>query len=114
MVSSRERTKSKRKGYRFDGQRILVTLKTAFADGQAYLANISTTGCALESPTVAISPSEKILVTIALAGEKEKVEAAGRVVRVEKQLIAVRFTVIEDATVRLIQAYFFRKLRNQR
>ena len=77
------------------------------------LRDISTSGCALSSVNVPVLLQEKILVILVLPGENEKIEATGIVTRVEADNFAVSFTLIEPATVKLIQTFFFKTLRNK-
>lgn len=113
MVQSHLRKRSRRKAYRFSGDRLPVLYKTRLDDGEAVLRDISTSGCALSSVTVPVLLQEKVLVILVLPGENEKIEATGIVTRVEADNFAVSFTLIESATVKLIQTFFFKTLRNK-
>ena len=107
MVQSHLRKRSRRKAYRFFGDRLPVQYKTRFEDGEAVLRDISTSGCALSSVTVPVLLQEKVLIILVLPGENEKIEATGRVTRAEADSFAVSFTLIELASVKLIQMFFF-------
>lgn len=87
--------------------------RTRFDDGEAVLLDISTSGCALSSVSVPVVLQEKVLVILALPGENEKIEATGIVTRVDADNFAVSFTLIEAVTVKLIQTFFFKTLRNK-
>ncbi|MBM9514368.1 PilZ domain-containing protein [Desulfobulbus marinus] len=88
--------------------------RTRFDDGEAVLRDISTSGCALSSVSVPVVLREKVLVMLTLPEEKEKIEATGIVTRVDADTFAVAFTLIESATVKLIQTFFFKTLRNKK
>ena len=114
MAQSYFRKKSRRKACRFFGDGLPVQYKTRYDDGEAVLRDISTSGCALSSVTIPVVYQEKILIILVLPGEKERVEATGRVTRVEDDHCAVSFTLIEPVTVKLIQVFFFQALRNKK
>ena len=113
MVQSHLRKKSRRKAYRFFGDRLPIQYKTRFEDGEGVLRDISTSGCALSSVTVPVLLQEKVLIILVLPGGNEKIEATGRVTRVEADSFAVSFTLIESASVKLIQTFFFQALRHK-
>ncbi len=111
MSASRRTKKSKRKALRLCCHKHPVTYKTAYDDGEGFLINISSGGCAFESATLALSVQEKVLVSIELDGKENIVEAKAVVVRVKENEIAVKFILIEPSSQSLIRSYFTKKLR---
>lgn len=104
--------KSKRAAFRFPCHHQRVRFKTAYEDGEASLLNISTDGCALQSPSVPLSINEKILITIEPEGQEESFEARSQIVRVENNdVLGLQFTVLELSTKTQIRNYFSRKFR---
>ncbi|MFW2367857.1 MAG: PilZ domain-containing protein [Desulforhopalus sp.] len=103
--------KSKRAAFRFPCQHQRVRFKTAYEDGEASLLNISTDGCALQSPSVPLTINEKILITIIPEGQEESFEARSRIVRVDNDVLGLQFTVLELSTKTQIRNYFSRKFR---
>ncbi len=102
----------KRSAFRFNGFRMPVQYKTAYDEGTAYLSNISTSGCALESLTTPISVSETFLLSIALEEEQDHIEVRALAVRPTKEGIAAKFTIIEQTSQTKLRIYFCKKLRN--
>jgi hypothetical protein len=102
---------SKRAAFRFPCHHHGVRFKTAYEDGEAKLLNISTDGCALQSPSVPLSVDEKILITIVPEGQEGSFEARSRVVRVEEDVLGVQFTLLEISTKTQIRNYFSKKFR---
>lgn len=102
---------SKRAAFRFPCSHHRVRFKTAYEDGEASLLNISTDGCALQSPSVPLAVDEKILITIEPEGQEESFEARSRVVRVEEDVLGLQFTLLEIATKTQIRNYFSKKYR---
>lgn len=97
---------SKRAAFRFPCRHHRVRFKTAYEDGVASLLNISTDGCALQSPSVTLAVDEKILITIEPEGKEESFEARSRVVRVDDDVLGVQFTLLEMTTKTEIRNYF--------
>lgn len=106
-----EKVKSRRKAYRYKCKNHTVCYKTAIDDGTAKVTDLSTNGCAFIDVTCPVSLHEKVLIIFNLEGVEERVEAAGRVVRLCAQGCAIEFTLIDEATKRLLRLYFAGRLR---
>lgn len=104
---------SKRSAYRFKCSREKVKIKSTYDDGEGELTDISTTGCALVSLTLAIPQGEKILLSITLPEENTTIEIQALVVRAEGGEIATKFIMLEQQTIFTIQHYFPQKLRKK-
>ena len=113
MSGSKQLKKSKRYALRYCCSDYTVKYKTAYDQGEACLIDISSDGCAFESATVSLSVQEKIFISLELEKKQNIIEAKAVVVRMEKNIFAVKFILIEPATQNLIRIYFAQKLRNK-
>lgn len=113
MAEQQQPQLSKRGAFRFRCSKEPVFYRSAYEEGEGLLTNISTDGCAVEWSTNPPELGEKILLSIELDGEASAVEAQARVVRVEGNDFAVRFTLIEPHAKGLIRKYFSGKLRGR-
>lgn len=109
--SSGKPGKSRRSSYRFRCNSHPVTFKTAADDGKACLKDISAGGCALVAADPQVLLHEKVLVCIDINGGEDRVEAAGFVVRKDRDDFAVEFTCIEQEDVKLLRVHFARAMR---
>lgn len=105
--------KSKRRALRFPCGHQPVNYKTAYDTGEAVLLNVSTLGCVFEQPSLPLSMHEKILVSIALLGEDSVIQAQGVVVRAEKGVTAIRFTLFESEDQKQVIKYFSTMMRKK-
>ncbi len=104
---------SKRLALRFPCNRLPLRFKTAYDDGEGWLLNVSTDGCAFSPVDRLLTMGEKILVSIELQGENEIFQARGEVARIDAQgLAAVRFTLAEPEAKALLRRYFTRLRRD--
>jgi len=60
-----------------------------------------------------LSMQEKIFISLELEKKQNIIEAKAVVIRTEKNIIAVKFILIEPATQNLIRIYFAKKLRDK-
>jgi len=97
MGKSTSATGSKRSSLRFRMKEQSVSYKTAYEDGQALLANISTGGCAVSSPTVPVEVGEKLLLSFDIPGLEKSLEMRAVCVRLVRDGFAVRFLGIDTA-----------------
>jgi hypothetical protein len=105
---------SKRFALRFPCDRHPVHYKTAYDDGEGWLVNVSTDGCAFVQPNRPLALREKVLVSIELNGENQLFQARGEVARLEGDgLTAVRFTVVEPESQAQIRKYFSKLRRGK-
>lgn len=104
---------SRRAAFRFRCSKEPVSFKTAYEEGEGLLTNISTDGCAVEWATHTPEFDEKILLILELEGEEKVIEMQARVVRVEDNDFAVKFTLVEPDAKAMIRKYFAGKLRGQ-
>lgn len=105
--------KSKRAAFRYPGRPLKLKYRTAYEDGEAWLVNISTDGCAFESASVPLSVDERILIRISPEGAEKSFEARSLVVRADENGYAIRFILLEPENKTLIRNYFSRKMREQ-
>ncbi len=111
MTEIRGTIRSKRLALRFNGNRQRVKLKTEFDDGEATLANISTSGAALENPTLSLSVDEKILLIFELFEAEKPVEIQAIVVRTEEEKYSVQFQGVGIETKTDLLKFFAHKAR---
>ena len=104
---------SKRGALRFDGFGKIVRYKTEFEDGQAALANISTSGCAIEQATVELEEREKILLIIPLGSADEEVEIQARVMRAEGNTAGLQFQRVSEVNKHRILHFFVQEKRRR-
>ncbi len=86
--------------------------KTEFEDGQAFIENVSTGGCAMSGLDVKLSFEEKILILLNL--NEEILEIGAKVIRVEDRTVAVQFTDITEDYGSKIVKYFAKKQREKK
>ncbi len=111
MSSTPNTIKSRRSSLRFFGDKHPVTFKTEFEEGSATLANISTSGAALEEATPALTMNEKILLNLELFDTENPVEIQAIVVRSEAKLHFVQFMGITSEVKREILKFFVHRAR---
>ncbi len=111
MSSTPSTIKSRRSSLRFFGDKHPVTYKTEFEEGSATLANISTSGAALEEATPALTMNEKILLNLELFDTENPVEIQAIVVRSEAKLHFVQFMGITSEVKREILKFFVHRAR---
>jgi hypothetical protein len=87
---------SKRNSLRFSINEQLVSYKTAYEDGEALLANISTGGCAVYKVTVPVAEGEKLLFSFDILGSEEPLELRAICVRLEDDGFAVQFLGVDS------------------
>lgn len=98
-----------RNGLRFLMHRRQIEYSAKERDGQGYLVDISVSGCAVQTPTVALSTNEEISLVIPLHQDNENISSfrlRAKVVRVEEALFAVQFLDLDDEQ----QAHFYQCL----
>lgn len=105
--------KSKRAAFRYPGRPLKLKYRTAYDEGDAWLTNISTDGCAFESATVPLSVDEKILIKVSPQGTEKSFEAQSLVVRADENGYAIRFILLEPENKTLIRNYFSQKMREK-
>lgn len=100
--------KSKRSALRYGCENELISLKNAYDEGEAQLANISTDGCAFLKASLALEVGEKILVSMVL-GDNYKFEARAVVVRMDQLCTAVQFDLVEPKCQSRLRQHFRKK-----
>ncbi|WP_163336956.1 PilZ domain-containing protein [Desulfopila sp. IMCC35008] len=105
---------SKRGALRFDGLKRPVRYKTEFEDGQAYIVNISTSGCALEQATVEFTERERILLTITFDSPDDTIEIQAKVVRAGQETTGLKFQRVSEVNKQRILHFFASLAREQR
>ena len=75
------------------------------------MVNISTGGCALDQLSLHLALKEKVLISIALPGSDIVFQAQGIVVRIENDLVAVQFSLVEQEDVNHMRMCFSRLAR---
>lgn len=97
---------SKRSALRFSCSQEHVKYRTAYIDGEGSLLDIATGGCAVDDVTKPLEEEDVVLISIELPDTDEIVEAKSIVVRRSETSFAVKFTLIEEATMLLIRKHF--------
>ncbi|OEU51090.1 MAG: hypothetical protein BA866_03000 [Desulfobulbaceae bacterium S5133MH15] len=87
---------SKRNSLRFNIKAQPVRYKTAYEDGEAFLVNISTGGCAVRKASVPVALTEKILFSFDIHSLDEPLEIRAICARLEDDGFAVQFLGIDD------------------
>ena len=107
--------KSKRGAFRIQCCDHPIFYKTADDEGTACLTDLSATGCALRHATGRVGMHEKILISFPLPEreDEDRLEAAGRVVRLCAKGFAVEFQIMDVETFGALRSYFFRQLRDE-
>lgn len=103
---------SKRLALRFAGDSQHLRYKTEFDDGEAVIANVSTSGCALWKTTVSLTKNEKVLIVLKLEDNKDPLEISARVIRVEGDHVALQFLTYTDGAKQRILKFFANKQRS--
>lgn len=106
METTPAQEQTKRSAFRFRGSGEPVAFRTAYEEGEGLLKNISTDGCALELATCSPDLGEKLLLILEPGEEGVVIEAQGLVVRVKENDFAVKFSLIEPDSKRLIRKYY--------
>jgi hypothetical protein len=92
----------------------MVSLKTAYGAGEAWLVNISTEGCAFEKTTVDLNLNEKVLVSLQLGDDGSVFfEASGLVIRQQEGCFGVQFALVEPESQVDLRNYFSKQLRKK-
>jgi len=86
---------SKRSSLRFSMNEQRISYKTAYEDGEALLANISTGGCAVFSATVPVAEGDKLLFSFDILTPGEPFELRAICVRLEDDGFAVQFLGVD-------------------
>jgi len=96
MVDSSVKSGTKRLSLRFKINEQPVKYKTAYEDGEAFLLNISTGGCAVRKARVAVEVGENILFSFDVNNLDEPLELKAVCTRLEDDGFAVRFLGVES------------------
>lgn len=105
---------SKRGALRFDGLKRPVRYKTEFEDGQAYIVNISTNGCALEQATIELTERERVLLSITFDSPDDTIEIQAMVVRAEGATVGLQFQRVSEVNKQRILHFFASQVREQK
>ena len=96
MGESAAKAGSKRSSLRFHfKEKLLVTYKTAYKDGEALLVDISTSGCFIQEANVPVEIGEKILISFSIRDLDEPLEIQAVCARLDGDSFAVRFLGID-------------------
>ena len=96
---------SKRNALRYKCENETILIRTAYEDGEASLVNISTTGCAIQSPSATVSLDEKVLFTFSIEKE-ETIQIQAKVIRIDNEEIGAEFTLIEPEAAELLRKHY--------
>ncbi len=98
MGESAAKAGSKRSSLRFHfKEKLLVSYKTAYKDGEAFLVDISTSGCFVHGASVPVEVGEKILISVSIRNLDEPLEIQAVCARLDGDGFAVRFLGIDVA-----------------
>ena len=97
MSESSVATGSKRSSLRFSfKEEILVSYKTAYENGEAFLVNISTGGFSVQKVSVPVAVDEKILFSFDIHNLDEPLEIQAKCVRLNIDGFAAQFLGIDS------------------
>lgn len=104
---------SKRSALRYKCENETVLIRTAYDDGEAKLINVSTSGCAISSPSVQLALHDKVLLVFSAKNE-ESIQIQARIIRIDANEIGAEFTIIEPESADLLRSHFSLKQRERK
>lgn len=107
-------TSSRRSALRFRGYDRPVTFKTDYDDGEARLVNVSTSGCAIQQPTLELQMEQRLLLSLELDGPDKTIHIRAIVIRLEPELVCLQFQHVEDNTKRRLVRFLAQETRRRK